>query len=117
MCRVIVETYHSNGLKSIREIPTNFNAKTSMSNLFFSDTNFDDFYNEQQGIINRSTLSEIKHLRECYKAELCDLNQTIKNRSMSIGMKKFLKGKRKFICKLLHYSKQKVKDINRSINS
>lgn len=111
MCRIIVETYHRNGLKSIRKISANFNTKNLMGSLFFSNTNFDDFYSKQKRIIDRSTLLEIKHLRECYRAELYDLNQTIKNKSMSIGMKKFLKGKRKFICKLLRYSKQKIKDI------
>ena len=118
MCKVIVvETRHVNGLKSIREISTGFNSKNIVNSLFFSDMNFNDFYDKQQRIINGSTLLEIKQFREYYKLELKSLNQIIKNKPLSVGMKKFLKGKRKFICRLLHFSKQKIKEINRFTNN
>jgi len=114
---VVIETHHSSGLKSTREVAVGFNPKKIARSLYFSNTNFDDFYNKHQKIIDGSTLPEIKQFREHYKSELHQLNQTIKNKPLSVGMEKFLKGKRKFICRLLHFSKQKIKEINRFANN
>lgn len=116
-CKVVpVEVRHTNGLKSIRSISMGVvNSKISCS-ISFSDMNFNKFYDNQTSLIDSSTLFEVKKIREHYKTEVISLNFVIKNRILSIGMKRFLKGKRKFICMLLHYSKQKIREINRFNN-
>ena len=117
MCStVVVETVQLNKPNIIREISSGiFSSKIALG-LLFSDTDFDSFYNKQCKIINASTLLEIKKIRKQYVLELESLNQVIKVNTLSLGMEKFLKGKRKFICMLLHHSKVKVKEINRFNN-
>ncbi len=116
-CRVVpVEVRHTNGLKSTRKISLGVVDSKISCSISFSDINFNKFYSDQTSLINSSTLFEIKKIREHYKIEVTSLNFVIKNKILSVGMKRFLKGKRKFICMLLHYSKQKIKEINRFDN-
>lgn len=85
----------------------------TQKDLFKQRLDFDKFYELQVCILRKSTMSKIIKIRKGYAKELISLNFIIKKNNLSEGMRKFLKGKRKFIVRLLDFSKQRIKTINR----
>lgn len=85
--------------------------------LFNRKLDFDRFYKLQVGVIKQSTISEIIKIRKDYVKELSSLNFILKKNNLSEGMRKFLKGKRKFVVRLLGYSKRRIKAVNRIVDS
>jgi len=78
--------------------------------------NLDKYYRETEDLINKSSLKEIKKIREDLKIEKGSLDIVIKKDDISDGLRKFLKGKRKFITQLLSYSKRRIALLNKITN-
>ena len=77
----------------------------------------DKFYLDQRTIINRSSVIDLKKLREKHKIELEKLSNLIRDGQISDGLRRFLKGKRKMITNLLSDSKKRIKLYNSALNN
>lgn len=74
--------------------------------------NFDDWYNMQVSAINKMSIAEVRQKRESFKNLLENIHGMIREEGITDKRRKYLIGRRKFVTRLLSYSKTRIKLFN-----
>lgn len=86
----------------------------------YKNKNFIDlheYYNKWDNKILNMSFNDIQNVRTKFVKERYKLDHIIKNKQLSLGMKKFLKGKRKIVTNLISRCNERITLINKVINN
>ena len=79
--------------------------------------NFDSFFKEQEDLILKMSLKELRQYKEDLKNQLSTIHNFLREKGVKESRIAYLRGKRKFITFLLTAIKKRIKIINVSIHS
>lgn len=78
---------------------------------------FDILLKEQESAISKMSLKELNNYREGLKNQLSSIHNFLKEKGITDGRIKYLRGRRKFATILLSSTKKRIKAINVSIHN